>query len=78
LQTRSALQSAISRELKRNTGGRGYRYQQAQRASEARHSQAAKALKMTTGMITPIESKLSHQWSPEQISGWLLAEKVSD
>jgi len=68
-------QSAISRELKRNTGSRGYRYQQAQRASEARRSHAAKALKMTTGMIALIESKLSHQWSPEQISGWLLAEQ---
>jgi len=70
-----ASQSAVSRELKRNTGGRGYRYQQAQKMSEERRSQAAKALKMTTGMIALIESKLSHRWSPEQISGWLLVER---
>ncbi|NOX49319.1 MAG: helix-turn-helix domain-containing protein [Gammaproteobacteria bacterium] len=52
-----ASQSAVSRELKRNTGARGYRYQQAQRMNEKRRSQAAKALKMMIGMITLIESK---------------------
>lgn len=70
-----ASQSAVSRELKRNTGARGYRYQQAQRKSEARRSEATKALKMTPDMINLIESKLSLKWSPEQISGWLKTER---
>jgi IS30 family transposase len=29
------------------------------------------ALKMTPEMIAVIESRLKHQWSPEQIAGWL-------
>jgi IS30 family transposase len=38
-------QSAISRELKCNTGQRGYRYKQAQGMSDERRAEAAKALK---------------------------------
>ena len=70
-----ASQSAISRELKRNTGQRGYRYQQAQSKCDKRRKNAAKALKMTAAMIELIDSKLSDKWSPEQISGWLLEER---
>jgi IS30 family transposase len=69
-------QSAISRELRRNTGGRGYRHQQAQRKSDERRAEAAKAIKMTPGKIQLIESKLREKWSPEQISGWLLDERA--
>ena len=65
-------QSAISRELTRNTGQRGYRHKQAQDLSDKRRSEAAKAIKMTAGMIQLIRSKLHKKWSPEQISGWLL------
>ena len=65
-------QSTISRELRRNTGKRGYRYKQAQGKSDVRRLQAAKAVKMTPVMIGVIESKLRENWSPEQISGWLL------
>jgi transposase, IS30 family len=68
--------STISRELKRNTGQRGYRPKQAQRKANERRQLASKAIKMTTDMIEFIDNKLSeHQWSPEQISGWLLEEK---
>lgn len=67
-------QSAISRELRRNKGKRGYRYQQAQNKADKRRVGAAKALKMTSEMIDLIESKLREDWSPEQISGWLLEE----
>jgi IS30 family transposase len=66
--------SAISRELKRNRGKRGYRYQQAQGKADTRRTNAAKALKMTPSMIELIELKLGKKWSPEQISGWLLEE----
>jgi len=68
-------QSAISCELKRNTGDWGYRHQQAQQKSDDRRAEAAKAIKMTPDMIQLIESKLREKWSPEQISGWLLDER---
>lgn len=68
-------QSTISRELRRNTGERGYRYKQAQKKAERRRKEASKATKMTLGMIAIIESKLRIKWSPEQISGWLLNEQ---
>jgi len=68
-------QPTISRELKRNTGERGYRYNQAQYRSDERRSEAVKAIKMTPDMIPLIESKLREKWSPEQISGWLLEER---
>ena len=68
-------QSAISRELKRNTGQRDYRHIQAQDMSEKRRTEAAKAIKMTPGMIQWIRLKLQQKWSPEQISGWLLEEQ---
>ena len=68
-------QSAISRELNRNKGKRGYRYQQAQNKADIRRTMAAKAIKMTPDMIELIKSKLREKWSPEQVSGWLLEEK---
>ena len=67
-------QSAISRELKRNTGGNGYQIKQAQRKANNRRSEACKATKMMPSMVTLIESKLREKLSPEQISGWLLDE----
>lgn len=67
-------QSTISRELRRNKGDRGYRFKQAQLKADFRRLAAAKAVKMTPGMIKLIESKLREDWSPDQISGWLLDE----
>ena len=64
-------QSTISRELSRNSGDRGYRYKQAQRAATERRKAACKVTKMTVSMVSLIESKLRLEWSPEQISGWL-------
>lgn len=68
-------QSTVSRELARNTGLRGYRYKQAQEQAEKRRKEASKPTKMTADMIETIESKLRIEWSPEQISGWLLEER---
>ena len=67
--------STISRELKRNTGLRGYRYQQANRLAKARRSDAStQAKKMTVPIVAFIEKQLvEEQWSPEQISGVLSA-----
>lgn len=68
-------QSTVSRELARNTGARGYRYQQAQEKMERRRRAATKRTKMTPEMIAVIESKVRVEWSPEQISGWLLEDQ---
>lgn len=65
-------QSTISRELARNTGGRGYRHKQAQSMAVQRRLEAANPTRMTPSMIETIDSKLRIEWSPEQISGWLL------
>lgn len=66
-------QSVISREMKRNRGGRGYRPKQAQVfASERRSTAYAVAHTMTPQVITIIEEKMrAEQLSPEQISGWM-------
>jgi len=63
--------STISRELKRNTGQRGYRPKQAHSKALKRRKEAAKVIKMTTSVITLIETKIQLDWSPEQVSGWL-------
>ena len=68
-------QSTISRELTRNTGARGYRYKQAQDKAALRRKAAVKATKMTLEAVSLIETKLREDWSPEQISGWLLTAK---
>lgn len=67
-------QPTISRELKRNSGQRGYRHRQAQTKCAERRKTAYKAIKMTPEMIERVEGKLKEKWSPEQISGWLLRE----
>jgi IS30 family transposase len=67
--------STICRELQRNTGKRGYRPKQAQRKAETRRKLAVKPLKMTLAVIDLIQAKLSINWSPEQISGWLKVEQ---
>ena len=65
--------STITKELKRNTGRKGYRYKQAQEKASARRAAASGApRKMKPGLVREIEEKLTHeQWSPDQISGWL-------
>lgn len=70
-------QSSISRELSRNTGLRGYRHKQAQQRTQDRRKAAVAPHKMTAGLIDKINNKLRLKWSPEQISGWLLANNVA-
>ncbi len=67
-------QATISRELARNTGQKGYRHKQAQNKCNERRMAAVKPTKMTTEMISLIDSKVRIEWSPEQISGWFLDE----
>ena len=61
--------STISRELARNTGGCGYRPQQAHRLTSERRQQARKSIKMTPKTITYIERHIRQEYSPEQITG---------
>ena len=64
--------STIYRELKRNRGGRGYRYKQAQgKAVQRRREASSTARKMTGEQWSLVEEKLDEGWSPEQVSGRL-------
>jgi IS30 family transposase len=60
--------STIGRELKRNTGLRGYRPKQAHRLACARQSQIPRG-HITHATWTGIEKMIREDWSPEQISG---------
>ena len=67
-------EATISRELKRNSGKRGYRPEQAHRKALWRQKHAAKAIKMTAAVILIIEERIRFGLSPEQVSGWLKRE----
>lgn len=68
--------STIYREVKRNSGMRGYRYKQAnEKAKERWQKSHGGKRKMISPTIAVIEEKLGLQWSPEQISGWLKKEQ---
>ena len=66
-------QSTISRELKRNSGKRGYRYKQADKKDHTRRVTASKnrTKKMSGITLKFVVSKIKQQWSPEQLSGFL-------
>ena len=66
-------QSTISRELKRNTGLKNYRFKQAQELTSARRLAACKPTKMTPEFIFKVERLIEEEdWCPEVISGSLL------
>ena len=63
--------STVSREVRRNRGGRGYRPKQAQELTTERKL-AASTPRIAAQTWRVVEARLrSEQWSPEQISGWL-------
>ena len=62
--------STISRELRRNTGKRGYRYKQAQRMAKQRRNKAKK--RITACDWAHIDKHLKMDFSPEQTSHWVL------
>ena len=66
--------STVSRELKRNTGLRGYRPQQAQRLGDYRHADSRRGVRLTEAVRSHIVEKLKEDWSPEQISGRMRLE----
>jgi IS30 family transposase len=65
--------STISRELRRNRGDRGYRYQQAHRKAIERQTNKI-PLRIDKETWSMVEALISEDWSPEQISGWLKLE----
>lgn len=67
--------STISREIKRNSGGKGYRAKQAHEKAMQRHKQKPKAIRLTEEIKMLIREQLcSVESSPEQISGRLKVE----
>ena len=64
-------QSTISREVRRNTGLKGYRHNQADRVAKERHETKCKAMKLTDDIKGIIDRYLKQEWSPEQICGRL-------
>jgi len=66
--------STVSRELKRNGVDKQYDQMDAQRLTEARRRTEAR-LRITEETWEWVGLLLREEWSPEQISGWLAAEK---
>ena len=65
----------LSRELRRNTGKRGHRPKQANIKAQGRRRNAGEAVKMTQEVVALIDGNIRLDWSPEQVSGWLSAER---
>lgn len=70
--------STISREIVRNGGDRGYRPQQAHQRALNKRQQAKKHIKFTPELKKIVIEKISLDWSPDQISGYLKKEKVAN
>jgi len=66
--------ATISRELKRNTGQRGYRPRQAHAQAVSRQRQRACGTRISSEVWDTVKAKLHEEWSPEQISGRLQTE----
>ena len=70
--------STVSREIKRNTGGKGYRYKQADAKAVERRANASRTpQKLTPTLVAIIEEKLLEEWSPDQISGRLKDKDIA-
>lgn len=65
--------SSIKREIRRNSGLRGYRPRQAQAKTDAR-THAPRAGKMTPEVVAHVETALRKEFSPEQISHTMQAQ----
>ena len=63
--------STISRELKRNSGQRGYRPKQAQQFSQERRKTAHKARKVTEEVYEKIKILIRQELSPQQVVGYM-------
>ena len=70
--------STISREVRRNCGDRGYRPQQAHKRALDNRQQAKKHIKFTSELKRIVTEKILLDWSPDQISGYLLKEGAAE
>ena len=66
----------ISRELKRNSGQRGWRPKQAQEKSAARRQACKSARKFSSEDFTQVEVLIREKLSPEQVSGRMAFENT--
>ena len=67
--------STVSREIRRNVSGRGYRATAAQARAEARARRPKPAKLAVNGELRAwVQAKLERNWSPEQVSARLVAE----
>lgn len=65
-------ESTLSRELKRNSGQRGYHWKQAQAKATDRQRRMQNYRNLTLELRSLIRKKIrEEQWSPSQIVGWL-------
>ena len=67
--------STISREIKRNSGQRGYRSKQAQKKAEQRQNFRSNSRRWTPVLEKKVRALLKRKWSPEQIASRLKIEK---
>ena len=67
--------STISREIKRNSGQRGYRSKQAQGMAEERQAFRLHLRKWTLSLEKRVRVLLKRKWSPEQIASRLKLER---
>ena len=65
--------STVSRELRRNTGRRGYRPKQAHNLALQRREEKV-SLRISDEIWQRIEPLIEEDWSPQQISLWLDTE----
>ncbi|CAC9640826.1 helix-turn-helix domain-containing protein [bacterium endosymbiont of Bathymodiolus sp. 5 South] len=63
--------STIIKEIKHNTGKRGYRYNQADGFAQQRHQAKSRLVKLTIECKHLIDNCLNLDWLPEQVCGWL-------
>ena len=66
--------SVVSREIKRNTGLRGYRPNQANEKAKQRHKGRPRRIKLTSEVQEMLSVNIKKDWSPDQIQGRLKAE----
>ena len=66
--------STVSREIKRNTGLKGYRPIQAHQRALERRQNAEKHIRFTDEIKTNVTKHIEQEWSPEQICGRLKKE----
>ena len=64
-------------EIRRNSGDRGYRPQQAHKRAMDTRQHAKKHIKFTSELKKIVTEKILLDWSPDQISGYLILPRFS-